>query len=335
MKETDPAVFNRNFMSKLGEGPEGLKQAVDASTEFTRLTLREEGLLRKILPPKTVTWADMDKQIDTDKPVKIIDKEVSMPLSATVPFGTLPTNHYMRGARYRVDFARILTKNYTKDKIELGAYDYDLRNMFKDNAIKDYQTAEDLPFFNAIRTILSSTSDPAAIVGNAASATTGKVQAYDFTDATLNPYAITGFSRDSIASAFTIMTRGYGDATVSTPVRLHTDLCVMNVTTGMEFVKLLPEEIGRPLSEKMMSEGLVVDTFLGKRFLFTIKDDVILNGEMLMFAKPQFLGVFFELEPVTLFLENRAFMLEFFAYGLQGASIGNCFGTAWSKFPVP
>lgn len=333
MKEIDPAIMNRNFIEKIASGQ--IKEAAEASTEFTRLTLREEGLLRKVMPPKTITPADLDKQLDTDKPVKIIDKEVTQPLSVSVPFGTLPSNQYISGARYRVDFARLLTRNYTKDVIELGQYDYDIRNMFKDNAIKDHSTMEDVPFFNLVRTICSSTSDPTALVGNAVSEISGKVQYYDFTDATKNPYTITGFSRDSLASAFTIMTRGYGDPTLHTPVRLHTDLCVMNVTTGMEFCKLLPEEIGRPLSERMMSEGLVVDTFLGRRFLFTIKDDIILNGEMLMFAKPQFLGVLLELEQPTMFIENRAFMLEFFIYSCIGASIGNAYGLAMAKFPVP
>ena len=76
------------------------------------------------------------KATATDKPVKILDKEVSQPLSVTVPFGTLPPNQYIRGARYRVDFARLLTRNYTKDVAELGQYDYDIRQVFKDNAIR-------------------------------------------------------------------------------------------------------------------------------------------------------------------------------------------------------
>lgn len=333
MKDVNPALLNSQFLAKVASGD--IKGAADATTEYTRLTLREEGLLRKILPPKTITSAELDKQLDTDKPVKILDKEVSQPLSVTVPFGTLPPNQYIRGSRYRVDFARLLTRNYTKDVAELGQYDYDIRQVFKDNAIKDHMTMEDVPFFKLCRAIVSSTGNPSAIVGNAASSMTGKVQAYDFSDASKNPYNITGFSRDSLVSAFTIMTRGYGDATLSTPIRLQTDLCVMNVTTGAEFVKQLPDEIGRPLSEKMASEGLVIDTFYGKRFLFTLKDDVVLNGEMWMFAKPQFLGAFFELEAPTMFIENRAFLLEFFIYSMIGCSIGNAYGVSYAKFPVP
>lgn len=326
----DPAVLNTQFLAKIAAGE--VKGAADAGTEFTRLTLREEGLLRKILPPKTITPADLDKQLDTDKPVKILDKEVSQPLSASVPFGTLPVNQYIRGARYRVDFARLVTPNYTKDVIELGQYDYDIREIFKDNAIKDHMTAEDVPFFALVNSIISVDPDNGTLTGNAASAMTGKVQYYDFTDATKNPYGVTGFSRDSLVSFLTIMPRGYGDATVSTPIRLQTDLCVMNVNTAMEFVKLLPSEIGRPLSEKMASEGLVEDSFFGKRFLFTIKDDIVKDGEIYGFAKPQFLGVFFELEAPTMFIENRAYLLEFFIYSCIGSSIGNAYGVSKAKF---
>ena len=330
MSKIDPAVLNSNFLSKIAAGE--TKGAADAGTEFTRLTLREEGLLRKILPPKTITPADLDKQLDTDKPVKILDKEVSQPLSVSVPFGSLPVNQYVRGARYRVDFARLVTPNYTKDVIELGQYDYDIREIFKDNAIKDHMTAEDVPWFALINAIVSNDPDNATQVGNQPSAMTGKVQYYDFTDATKNPYGLTGFSRDSIVSFFTIATRGYGDGTVSTPIRLHTDLAVMNVNTGMEFVKFLPTEIGRPLSERMASEGLVEDNFFGKRFIFTIKDDIVKDGEIYGFPKPQFLGVFLELEQPTMFIENRAFLLEFFIYSCIGASVANSFGVSKAKF---
>lgn len=328
--KTDSSVLNAQFLSKIAAGE--IKGASEAGTEFTRLTLREEGLLRKILPPKTITPADLDKQLDTDKPVKIMDKEVSQPLSVSVPFGSLPVNQYVRGARYRVDFARLVTPNYTKDVIELGQYDYDIREIFKDNAIKDHMTAEDVPFFALVNAIVSDDPDNGTQTGNVASAMTGKVQVYNFTAANLNPYGLTGFSRDSLVSFLTIMPRGYGDGTISTPIRLQTDLCVMNVNTAMEFVKLLPSEIGRPLSEKMASEGLVEDTFFGKRFLFTIKDDIVLDGEVYGFAKPQFLGCFFELEAPTMFIENRAYLLEFFIYSCIGSSVGNAYGLSKAKF---
>jgi len=330
MNQPTPEYVSQRFMQKLADGDQ--KGAMEAGTDFTRLTLREEGLLRKILPSKKITHAQLDKQVDTDKPVKIIDKEVSQPLSVSVPFGTLPVNQYIRGGRYKVNFERLVTPNYVKDQIELGTYDYDIREVFKDNAVKDHMTAEDVPWFNLCRTIVSSTSDPTALVGNAASQMTGRVQYYDFTSAGGNPQGYTGFSRDSLFESFKIMTKGYGDPKVSTPIRLISDVHVMNANTGLEFCKMLPTEVGWDISEKLMTDGLVQHTWGGRKFIFTLKDDVVLDGEMWMFAKPQFLGVFFELEEPTMFIENRAFLLEFFLYSCIGATVGNAHGIALAKF---
>ena len=104
------------------------------------------------------TVADLDKQLDTDKPVKLVDKEVNQPLSATVPFGTLPRNFYMRSNRYRVDFARLVTRNFVADVRQLETYDYDIRNTFKENAIKDMCYAEDIPFWSTVDAIVTPAS---------------------------------------------------------------------------------------------------------------------------------------------------------------------------------
>ncbi len=325
--KVDSQTLNRNFLAKLASGDK--QGAMDAGTEFTRLTLREEGLLRKILPPRSISYGDLDKQLDTDKPVKILDKEVGQPPSFSAPFGSLAPNQYISGGRYKVNFARLLSRNYTKDSAELNQYDYDIRDLFKDNAIKDHMTAEDVPAFQLFNKIVQSDPDNDTAVGNAASAMTGKVQYHDYRTANTNPRGYTGFSRDSVVDAFTIMSKGYGDASVGTRIRLQTDLCVMNVNTGLEFVKLLPTEIGEELAHKMAQGGLVEDTFFGRKFLFTIKDEIVEDGAMYMYAKPEFLGSFLTLEDATLFIENRAFMMEFFIYSMCGMSIGN--GYALSK----
>lgn len=331
-KQEIPAqVLNSQFFDKLAKGES--QKAAEAITDFTRVTLREEGLLRKVLPPQTITSADLDKQLDTDKPVKIVDKEVQQPLSASVAFATLPRNWYMRGDRYRVDFARIVTPNFTKDVRELEQYDYDLREVFKENAIKDMLTAEDVPFFNALDTIVSSNADPSLAVGNAASLLTGKVQYYNFAVGGQNPLNTTvGFARETLAEMFKILTRGYGDGVYQTPIRLHTETVVMNVNTGIEFLKLDRSEAGGDLSQELMTGGLVQKKWMGRNFIFTIKDDIVKDGIAYLMAAPQFIGKFYELEAPTMFIDKRAFMLEFFLYSCIGATIGNPYSVAKVKF---
>lgn len=320
-------LINDKFMEKIASND--LNKAAEVATDFTRLTLREEGLLRKILPPQTITAAELDKQLDTDEPVKIIDKEVSQPLSMSVGFATLPKNRIMKGDRYRVDFARILSPSYFQDVRRLEQYDYDIRNVFKENAIKDHMTAEDVPFFAAVDAIVGST-------GNVASSVTGKVQYYDFSTSANPLGSAVNFDRSSIVEATKILSKGYtpGPNALgkdSTPIRLNTDLIVMNANTGREYLKLQHSNIG-DLSTDLFKNGLSATTILGHKHLFTMKDDVIPDGVAYYFAAPQFLGKFYELEQPTMFVDRRAFMVEFFIYSSIGASIGNPYGVAKAKF---
>lgn len=321
-------LINDKFMEKIASND--LNKAAEVATDFTRLTLREEGLLRKILPPQTITAAELDKQLDTDEPVKIVDKEVSQPLSMSVGFATLPKNRIMKGDRYRVDFARILSPSYFQDVRRLEQYDYDIRNVFKENAIKDHMTAEDVPFFQTVDAIVGST-------GNAASAVTGKVQYYDFTNTSRNPLGVsTGWTREALVESTKILSKGFspGGGTLGenqTPIRLNTDLIVMNANTGREYLKFQHTNVG-DLSTELFKGGLSVTNLLGHKHLFTMKDDIIKDGEVYYFAAPQFLGKFYELEQPTMFVDRRAFMVEFFIYSSIGASIGNPFGVAKAKF---
>lgn len=333
MSNIPPSVLTQNFLSKVAtRDPELVKEAADAATDYVRLTLREEGLARKIIPPQSITEAECDKQLDTDMPVKIIEKEVEQPLAVGVPFGTLPSNQEINMKKCRVDFARIMTRNFVKDIAQVKTWDADIRNIWKDNAIKDMLTKEDVTLFTMLNKIVSSTADPANMVGNAASALTGKVQYYDFSAADKNPLGVTGFNRDTAVESLKILQKGYGDASVATPIRLKTDLVVMNANTGLEYVKFTREEAGGDASGDMFKNGLTEGTFFGKKHLFTLKDDIIPDGVAWYFAAPQFIGKFFELESPTMFMEMRAFMLEFFVYACQGMTIGNPYSVAKVKF---
>lgn len=351
--EIPTAVINAQFFEKVASGsPDAMHKLGEASTDYTRLTLREEGLCRKILPPQTITVADLDKQLDTDKPVKLVDKEVNQPLSATVPFGTLPRNFYMRGNRYRVDFARLVTRNYVADVRQLETYDYDIRNTFKENAIKDMCYAEDIPFFTTIDAILDPTAPLSSGTawgsgGSAAmvSPMTGKVQKYDFRYASDNPLGATnGFTRENFVESFKILQTGFtpsgyhttsgrkGPKDDQVPIRLKTEICLMNINTALELAKFNHDELGGPGAEDKLKSGITEDTWMGRKFIFTSKDDLVLDGEMYMFAAPEFLGKLYELDAPTMFVDKHAFLLEFFVYSCVGSSIGNPFALGKVKF---
>lgn len=337
--EIESQLLNEQFFAKIarnGDGPQ--KEAADAGSDYIRETLRDEGLLRKILPMESITDADLDEVLDSDKPTKICYKEVSQPLSVSVPLATLPNNVYMNFKKFRVDFGRILTRNFVGDIRQISNYKPDIRTIFKENAIKDMMTAEDVPFFQTIRAIVSSAGtpgtlgDPSAPVGNQPSSLTGKVQYYDFSDATKNPLGITGFSRETTTEARKILPRGYGDPAVATPIRNPLHLVIMNVNTLAEYAKFNRSEAGGDIAEKMLVDGVTEGTFGGVKHIGTLKDDIVKDGEAFYFAPPNHLGRSFSLESPTLFMETRAYMMEFFAYSMVGASVANPYGVSICKF---
>ncbi len=325
--------------------PEVKRKLAESSTDFTRITLREEGLLRRWHPPQPITVAECSPQLDTDRPVKIIEKEVLQPLSMSVPFGTLPRNFYMTGDKYRCDFARLVTRNYVADVKTLETHNKDLKTFYKENAILDMTLAEDIPWFDSVDLIVTPTAVPssgswASVVsaGTMKSPLTGKIQYYDFSHASRNPLgSAVGFTRESFVESFKILSTsftpsGLGGVDDCAPIRLHTERCLMNVNTALELVKLDHDAFGGPGAEDMLKSGMTETTWMGRKFIFTIKDDIVPDGIMYMSAAPEFVGKFYELEEPTMFVDVRAFMVEFFIYSCIGMAIGNPFSQAKVKF---
>lgn len=296
--DNETKLTNETFLSYL-ETPGMEKRALDAVVDYTRYRMREEGFYRRILPPVQVSNDDLDQQVDTDKPVKIIEREPDSPAAISIPFNTLPMNLYVRGQKYRVTFDRIVTPRFTKDVDELRTYRMDIRQILSDNAIKDMLAEEDRKFIEACN----------AAMGNAADATvtqSGLVQWETI-------YG--GITRDTLQDAFKVLPR-----TIS---RLEVGTCLVNNLTIRELMKFGREEMGGDFSQDVFKNGWSEQNFMNARWIISIKQDLVPTDSVFMFADPKFLGKSFILEDTTLYVDRKAYMLEFFAYETLGGAIGN------------
>ena len=308
---SDPAtkLINETVIGAYESGDAVLiKNAQDALNDYTRVRMREEGFARKIIPPQTISNSELDRQVDTDKPVKICDKEPDSPAAITIPFATLPQNRYIRGPRYRVMFDRIVTPRFTKDVVELKTYNMDIRQILSDNAIKDMLAEEDRKFLTACNTLLGGS------VGSTVSST-GVVQWKQISG---------GITRDSIAEAMKIMP--------STPSHLETSTVLVNNVTVKDIMKWGRDEVGGDLSQELLQNGFAERIMFGVRWIITIKRNLVPDNTIFMFADPKFLGKFFILEDTTMYIDRKAFMLEFYAYESIGATIANVAGVARADF---
>lgn len=296
--------LNEVLFEKLGSSdPMLVKEAIDAVNDFTRSKMREDGFTRAIMPFVPISNDELDRQVHTDKPVKIVDKEPDSPAAITVGFATLPDMIYIRGPRYPVAFARILTPKFTKDTDELRTWIMDIRQVLLDNSIKDMLAEEDGKFISAVNTAVG-----AAGVTNV---TSGVVQHQNIAG---------GWTRDSLWDMVSVLP--------ATPSNLEVQTTLVNNLTIKQVAKLTRNEFGGDFAEEIMKSGWTAAEFMGHRWIITIKKGIVATNTAYQFADPKFLGKAYELEATTMYIKREAYFLEFFSYETIGMSIGNTNGCA-------
>ncbi len=304
--KTETQLVNEAIFNSL-ETPGHEKTAIDAVNDFTRTKMREDGFFRKILPPLQISNDELDRQYHTDKPSKVIDKEPDSPAAISIPFATLPTNIYIRGMRYLVEFDRIVTSRFTKDVDELRTWVMDIRQVLSDNAIKDMLAEEDSKFLQAVNANLIGQNVPVPWSGV--------------------PQWVAipgGITRDTLLDSFKIMP--------STVSRLEVKTVLCNNITIKEIQKFGRDEMGGDFSQDVLKNGWSDAEFLNAQWIITIKRDLVPDDTFYMFADPKFMGKFFTLEDTTMYVKRDFYLLEFFAYQTCGATLGHSGGLARVDF---
>lgn len=308
LSQEEARMVNTTLFDKLASrDPMRIKEAADAVNDFTRTKMREDGFFRRIMPPVPISNDELDRQVTTDKPVKVVDKEPDSPAAISVPFATLPMNLYIRGPRYLVMMDRIVTTRFTKDVDELRTWIMDIRQVLSDNAIKDMLAEEDGKFITAVNT---------ALVGAGLTVpTSGVVQ---------HQQLVGGITRDTLWDMMKIMP--------NTPSSLEVHTCLLNHITIKDVAKFGRTEMGGDLAQDIMQQGWTEQDFMGVRWIITIKKAIVRTNRVYMFADPKFIGKHYSLEDTTMYIRREAYMLEFFAYETNGATLGHTSGLAAADF---
>jgi len=304
-------AYNQSVLDGLtAQDPFMQKEALDGVNEFLRLRAREDGFCRRILPPYTVTKADLTPQVDTNKPVIVKEMEPNSPGAYSVPFGKTPDDSYFDTPKYRIMFDRIMTHRFTADVMNLLTYNIDLREAFNDLMLKDILAEEDRKFISAVDTICST-------VGNTTSARVTAVGAMGYV-------TVGALSRQALADAM--------KGLPSTNRKLSPACALVNNITVWDVVALDHDAIGGPGAEELFFKGFTERAIMGVNWFITNKTDLVATDEIYMFASPKYLGDFCLLEDVTVFTKHEAFMFEMFAYECIGGALKNVAAMAKASF---
>lgn len=290
---------NARLLAAIDDSPNGeIKCASAAGTNMIRRLIREEGFLRRIIPPQTVTNDDLNRVLEHDRPVIIEDMEPGQRGSKSIPFGDGADTEPYYGNKYAVYFNPITTPEFTKDVNELRTYRMDLRQVVTDNALKDIETEEDTQFINNVNAVCGPSNGVGA---------SGFQQNFVLTG---------GFERDTYVNVL----NGLED------LFLNNGVILMNRHTAKGFLKWGRDEIGGDLAEKLLQEGLTALTeakLYGVKHLFTIKRTLVPDNTVFVFAEPNFLGKFYELQQTCMFIEKKKDILRVSARETVGCTIAN------------
>ena len=325
----DSRVKNAELVTRIIEEGDGeIKQAAAAGTNMIRRRIREDGFLRNILPPEIVTNADLDRVVNSDKPVIIEDMEPLSPGAVSIPFGGSADSVFFYGNKFTVQFNPVTTREYVKDINELRTYRMDLRQVITDNALKDVQAREDGDFITLVDSVVG--ANPAnwgGITGTGAAGwgtnpSVSNVGIYQ----NWNIYG--GFTRDNYVEAQKVLWNQ----------NLNNGVFLLNRTTGSNWLKLSRDQAGGDLSQDLFKNGMKALTsqeIFGIKHLFTIKRDLVPDNTIYGFTEPGFLGRFYELTRLTMYVKKEKDFIRFSARETIGLSIANLAGMMLWNFVAP
>ena len=284
--------INQAFYDKIDQGMN--KEAGVAMSAFVRQKLREDGFTRKILPPETITAAELDRQL-TDEPTVIVEKEPDS-VAANMPFLGRPEPRYFTGARYPVTMYKISSPVFKKSKFELATYRTDIRTVLQENSVKDLQKQEDENFYQNCLAV-------AQAAGNM----------YNISGGLTVPNMMTAVQK--------LLQR-----------QVPVGCILMTQSMYADLLKQPSSQVGSPAASELFRGQANLDNFYGFKIITTNKNDILPDNRVAIFTAPQYLGQMYLLQDATVFLKTEADIVSFTTYEAPGIGIGNINGVVFADF---
>jgi hypothetical protein len=322
---------NRKMIDQFAAADNGeVKSASAAGTNMIRRRIREEGFCRRIIPPVPATNDDLDRVLQHDRPVIIEDMEPLSKGAKSISFGDTAETEAYYGNKFMCVFNPITTPEWTKDINELRTYRMDLRQVITDNSLKDVQTEEDGKFIAGVNTIVG----PVAANGAPGIGLGGVQQNFECV-----PLAVQGVGYNANSNGYGASAWGRADYVKVLSVlennNLNNGVILMNRKTAKQFLTFDRSEIGGDLAQELLKEGLTALSeakIFGVKHLFTIKRNLVPDNSLYIFTEPGFLGRFYTLAELTLFVEKKKDILRSSARETISVTIANLLGVAQVTF---
>lgn len=303
---------NRIVAKKLTSGNDDLvKTAVDQSTVFIRSRVRELGFARKLFEPIYVTAADLDRAVDSDAPIIILEKDMDAK-AYTVPFRGTGEAKYWDSENFVITFGKYESDKFTKSKLEMMTSKTSYDKLLENRIVEAMFRVEDETVMGALNDVIADAQTEAP--------------------GTQYQEVAGGLTKTNLKVIIQLLSRL---KMIPTEPKSDKDMprFLMNTTLKQELIELGQLEIGDAGVSKNFNDGVFgITRLLGMPIVTTIKDDLVADDELFLIAPQDYSGRFMILQDHTLFVETKMDMISFQSYAAMGFGIVNTKSVVKLKF---
>lgn len=304
-------MMNALFVEKLGT-EEGRSKIAAYGGGIIRDHLREVSFARKVLPPMPVTPAECQVSTEHDGLVKIEELEPES-RAMVVDFRGSSRARYIRAPRVAVSFFSIESEHFEKTEQELLAYKMPITKMIEEQSATDLQEIEDRQFLVYTEAAIQKVQEDANV--NA-----GLAQAGFSTSNINNSLVAVGPDQGASVLKGQLALAAGADDFVVRPIARNDFVNMFKLFSGLRKLRLemvlltepdyddilqwTLEDVGDRLQSETTIEGYKYNTLMGRRFIRTIKTDILRRGVMYGFTSPEFLGCFYVLNNTKFYVDK-------------------------------
>lgn len=323
----EAGLLNSQFVERLGT-EEGRSKIAAYGSGIIRDHLREVSFARGVLPPLPISPAECQVSTEHDGLVKIEELEPESK-AMVVDFRGSSQAQYVSAPRVAVSFFSIESRHYEKTEQELLAYKIPITKMIEDFTATDVQDVEDRQFLVYVEAGIQKVQKDS----NETYAAHGKFSAGNLAAVANGP--------DHRASVMkgTLATQAGGEAFTVFPVQRNDFVNLFKLLSGLRKLRLEVmlmtepdfddilqwslEDVGDRIQSETTVDGYKYSVVLGRKFVRTIKTDILRRGNIYGFTTPEFLGVFYILNNTKFYVDKVGNRITWWAWEDIGMALLN------------
>lgn len=337
-------VLNELFLTKL-DTEAGKEKIAQLGSDYIRDRLREESFAAKVLNKRQVGRSELQVSVNHDYLVKVIEIEPQS-RAMSMSFRGQPSVRYYTGDRFECAFHTVGSPRYEQTEQELMAYSMPITQIMRRNIVNDIAEVEDRVFLNHIESacqalqkdangiaLSAAFADAKAFTANNVQNNSirevGKAKSIDALANTAAANNAAGLSedliypvqKDDMIKLFQLFTGKGGRGS-----RLRCDQFLITDTDFEDINSWALADMGDKIVGETSVDGYKYSTVIGRKYVRTLKTDILRPGNIYAFAAPEFLGGFMVLNKLQFYADKERNRVSFEAWEDVGMYVGNIAG---------